>query len=99
MNKKKRGKVVYNDTYQGEIIQRMFDNNDKKMLEFHENYSNHKKTNGGGYIQPASKRDLDIYNQFCKGVTHSEIEQMTGLSYARIQSAIVRSVYSLNAVS
>lgn len=82
----------YNSAYQADILMRMFNNNEKLMDEFHEQYrhacrvqfrENHVKDS-----------DLKMLEMFRNGLSFSEISRITKLSYARVQKAVMYAALS-----
>lgn len=72
-------------TYQGVIILRMFENNKKKLEEFHEDYCNHRLI---GRDRRITEHDRKIVADWKNGMTTRELSQKYKMTQSKIDSRI-----------
>lgn len=86
--KKKTDNGVYQGTYLGEIIFRLFDKDERKMREFHEEYKQVCARSGG--VVATTKEQEVIANEYRNGGVVSEMAAKYGMSKSAIYSIVSR---------
>ena len=76
------------NAYQGEIILRMLDNDEKKFQQFHEDYKAHCYTNGGYSVQVGEK-EMKMLEMFDSGISFAEIARKTKQTQAVVRTKIL----------
>lgn len=88
MSKLKSFNGLHQNHYLGAIILRMFNNDEKKMKEFHEDYKEHCH-----YFTPRrmpEKVDFKIAEDYQKGLMQSELAKKYKMTHSKIDTRINR---------
>jgi len=75
------------DTYQGEIILRIFDGDKKKMAEFHEDYKEACHSIGRNGV-PIGDKEMKMLEMYKSGKTTKQIADVSNLSESQVRTRL-----------